>query len=158
MKYLNSSRSQRRYTEPITYLQNERFELIYWMGNYEFIEGKGEDWCRSVKSLSNPSIPFRVWGGILRLLFFYKRRGLRSFFKWGITNFSYFIEGEGERTRCRSVNSLLYPPITFRVWRGIFILLFSHKVRGLHLLFECGIMNFSRERGKGLGVGQPILY
>ena len=66
-----------------------------------------------------------------------------------------------ERIGCRSINSLLNPTIPFRVWGGIFTLLLFHKPRGLHLLFECRITNFSyfiEGEGEGLGVGQSILY
>jgi len=65
-----------------------------------------------------------------------------------------------ERIGCRSINPLLNPTIPFRVWGGIFTLLLSHKLRGLPLLFKCGIMNFSyfiEGEGEGLG-GQSILY
>jgi len=68
----------------------------------------------------------------------------------------------GTRIGCRSINPLLNPTIPFRVRGGIFTLLLFHKPRGLRLLFECGIMNFSyfiEEEGEGqLGVGQSILY
>ena len=98
--------------------------------------------CRSVNSLLNPPIPFRFWEGIFTLLSFHKTRCLRLLSGCGIWNFSYFIEGEGKRIGCRSVNSLLNPSIPFCVWGGIFIILYSHKTRGLRSFIDWENMNF----------------
>jgi len=75
--------------------------------------------------------------------------------------FFLFIEGDGEMIGCKLVNSLSNCPIPFRIWGGIFSLLFSHKTRGFRLIIDCGIMKLSyfiEGEGKGLGVGQSILY
>ena len=75
--------------------------------------------------------------------------------------FFLFIEEDREMIGCKLVNSLSNCPIHFRIWGGIFSLLFFHKTRGFRLFIECGIMNLSyfiEGEGKGLGVDQSILY
>ena len=62
---------------------------------------------------------------------------------------------------CRQVNSLSNLSDVFGVKACVFDLRFSYTTRGLRGFIEWGIMNFSNfmtERGKGLGVSQPILY
>ena len=135
-------------------------EVVFWMGSCRFAWFLGGGRCSAGESILHKIPQFNIFGikaQILWLLLAYKTRGLLT---GELILLSEMWKGLGV---CRSVNSLSNPPIPFHVRRGIFTLLFSHQARGLHLLFECEIMNFSfywgrLKRGKRLGVGQSILY
>ena len=88
-------------------------------------------------------------------------RGLRSFIEWGTTSFSCLLRERGERIGCRSVNSLLISQFIFALEEVYLAYYLPTRLEGCINLLNGELqisLILSRERVKGLGVGQPILY